>query len=149
MRTVGVAPGTYTLQLGAPMTFAPNSWQLDQPVRPCPPDEISSGAWGVPTWNWYGYTLPMITMSQQAQAQAAMPQPLNPYGTQSMLKGFGAVLPPRAAPTSLLVPVPVNPLPTSNVDMTPLWQRWYVIVPAALAGLYVASKLFKRQPAKP
>ena len=66
-RTVGVAPGTFTIQLGAP----------------CPPDEPSSGAPGVPILGWYDSIVP--------QANAIVAE--NPYGTQSMLKGLRASLP--------------------------------------------------------
>lgn len=92
-KTVGVAPGSYTLQLnqlGAPQ-YAPNSWQLLQPQVPCPPDEVGTGAYGVPNWNWYGYSLPplpptMVITQGPPSSQTEAPL-LNPYGTQSALKG--------------------------------------------------------------
>lgn len=92
-KTVGVAPGTYTLQLnqlGAPQ-YAPNSWQLMQPQVSCPPDEVGTGAYGVPDWNWYGYSLPplpppMVITQGPPSSQTEAPL-LNPYGTQSTLKG--------------------------------------------------------------
>jgi len=147
--TVGVAPGSYTLQLGAPMTYAPNSWQMNMTPIPCPPDEVGTAAYGVPSWNWYGYTLPPIQTA--AQASSIVMQPLNPYGTQSILKGLGAVLPQRTiAPQSLLVPnapsQDTSLLPTVPV---PIWKRWYVIVPAIVGAVLVGKKLLASKRAKP
>lgn len=76
--TVGVAPGSYTIQLGAPMV--------------CPPDGWGTAAYGVPRvgWydepnNWYGIKPP--TSADQAYHL------LDPYGTDSKLMGL------REAPT--------------------------------------------------
>lgn len=97
-KTVGVAPGSYTLQLnqlGAPQ-YAPNGWQMQRPQVPCPPDENGTGAWGTPTWDWYGYSLPPLpppTVITQGPPSTQTEAPLlDPYGTQSTLKGpsYGA-----------------------------------------------------------
>lgn len=73
--TVGVAPGSYTIQLGAPVV--------------CPPDGWGTGAYGSPRvgWynepnNWYGYTPPQT--AQQAYAKMVF----DPYGTDSKLRGL-------------------------------------------------------------
>ena len=80
--TVGVAPGSYTLQLGAPVV--------------CPPDGWGTGAYGVPRvgWynvpnNWYGISPP----SNAGQAYAL----LDPYGTDSTLRGLRDTAPPTFA----------------------------------------------------
>jgi hypothetical protein len=89
MLTVGVAPGTYTLGLGG--DAGPGV-----PIDPnCPLDEISTGAHGVPMIGWY--TMPPIAdVNPYTMVSAAVPPPagptatvapLNPYGTQSTLKG--------------------------------------------------------------
>lgn len=91
-RTVGVAPGTFTVNFGAPPTMAPNSWQMLPPTVRCPPDGYGTGAYGVPSVNWYGYSVPgaigpgEVTQGPPASSTAA---PLyNPYGTESELKDW-------------------------------------------------------------
>jgi len=79
MPTVGVAPGTYTIQLGAPA---------------CPPDEISSGSYGVPMYGWYdtGGLPPGWPPGMPAPDPGIVddePVLLNIYGTQSQLRGLG------------------------------------------------------------
>jgi len=79
MRTVGVAPGSYTIQLGAPAL--------------CPPDEISSGSYGVPMYSWYdtGGLPPGWPPGMPASAMTTdikEPVLLDMYGTQSQLKGL-------------------------------------------------------------
>jgi hypothetical protein len=87
--TVGVAPGTYTLQLGAPVMPLvpppPNSWQLNLPTAPCPPDGWGTGAYGVPRVGWYDVPNQLV-VTNQSPSQAASDL-LNPYGTESQLKG--------------------------------------------------------------
>lgn len=86
MSTVGVAPGSYTLQLGAPLMPAPNSWQMDLPQAPCPPDGWGTGAYGVPRVGWYD--VPKLTAMAQTTPGADCSMPLSPYGTQSQLRGL-------------------------------------------------------------
>lgn len=79
MPTVGVAPGSYTIQLSAPAT--------------CPPDEISSGSYGVPMYGWYdtGGLPPGWPPGMPASAMTddtGQPVLLDAYGTQSQLKGL-------------------------------------------------------------
>jgi hypothetical protein len=79
MRTVGVSPGSYTIQLGAPAT--------------CPPDEISSGSYGVPMYGWYDTSglPPLWPPGMPASAMtddSGQPVLLDMYGTQSQLKGL-------------------------------------------------------------
>lgn len=71
--TVGVAPGTYTLQLGAPMV--------------CPPDGWGTGAYGVPRVGWYDVPNNWYGISPPVDANAAY-RLLDPYGTDSKLMGF-------------------------------------------------------------
>jgi hypothetical protein len=101
-RTVGVAPGTYTLQLGAPFGNMPQA-------SACPPDGWGTGAYGVPRVGWYdvpnnyyGFTADQILPPGQTPltipgwspgpapttATPLQSQYLNPYGTQSKLQGI-------------------------------------------------------------
>lgn len=76
--TVGVAPGTYTLQLGAPMV--------------CPPDGWGTGAYGVPRVGWYDLPNNWYGISPPKDANAAY-HLLDPYGTDSRLMGLRDVAP--------------------------------------------------------
>ena len=67
-QTVGVSPGSYTIRLG--------SGGLGDPQ--CPPDEMSTGEWGVPMIGWYS---PDFMQSNETAL-------LDPYGTDSTLKGL-------------------------------------------------------------
>jgi len=81
--TVGVAPGSYTIRLGGGGLGDPQ----------CPPDEISTGEWGVPMIGWYD---PNFTVAQMQAGVAPLstsgaggsPEMLNPYGTESRLQGL-------------------------------------------------------------
>lgn len=80
--TVGVAPGTYTLQLGAPMV--------------CPPDGWGTGAYGSPRVGWYDVPNNWYGITPPTDANAAY-QMLNPYGTESRLMGLRDPAPPTFA----------------------------------------------------
>jgi hypothetical protein len=101
-RTVGVAPGTFTLQLGAPVAIP----RMSPTMNPHPPDGNGAGTWGVPKLGWYDepnnfYGIPddqAGTLTHQAYSwtdvvpPVTTPQPgqpvlLNPYGTESKLAG--------------------------------------------------------------
>jgi hypothetical protein len=80
MKTVGVAPGTYTIQLGAPVA--------------CPPDEISSSGYGVPMYGWYdtgglppGWP-PGMDPALNVPTTDYDTTLLDMYGTQSQLRGL-------------------------------------------------------------
>lgn len=80
--TVGVAPGSFTLQLGAPMV--------------CPPDGWGTGAYGVPRVGWYDLPNNWYGISPPQDANAAY-RLLDPYGTDSALKGLRDAAPPTFA----------------------------------------------------
>lgn len=92
--TVGVAPGTTTMQLGiAPMVLGPGPCGPNgcPPLgAPCPPDEP-----------WM-YTSPPVVSSETATVTFGPPPPpdkktgptaLDPYGTESKLRGLGGTTP--------------------------------------------------------
>lgn len=105
---------------------------MQRPTRPCPPDEVGTGAYGVPSWNWYGYSLPGVIDAgniTQGPTVGQTAAPLyNPYGTESELKGYrrqvrlarhgirglSDQLVSRAMPaTQLVLQTAVMPAPTS------------------------------------
>jgi hypothetical protein len=117
MGTVGVAPGTYTLQFGGIIHGgAPKLLGLGDagPVDAYPAPEVASCVvdqngpvhYGMPAWGWYDepsawYNQQFSSAATTAACSSCVMPPLpgggtmpdgsaamNPYGTQSQLKGF-------------------------------------------------------------